>query len=340
MNDDHLIPNNDPEIGRDLVERDGSEPVAQGNDLIVADLSARDLAPLGGGSNAVALVNEGLSYIAPAVDVAARCQAAEADRNRRASTQLVRYASPAQMLSHRREYHWTLLDDAHTAATCLQPIFCNEGPYSQNITPEFALSVLPVLGGVTNKKRDENTGTWLAGIIGMFDAAVDSVGAALGLWKSVPRHWAVLSLAIALLSRTQKFFPSQAELYDAMQIAYRRLGHKYGTLISWLAHSDDDDMYLFRHDRELWQAPYLASPEKIKTALQVSDFASHNIVNHCIHVERNIELVKLQRSSNYKENFVCDNCGVGYASVLFICKACFGKTDRGSYFGEHIRRVA
>jgi hypothetical protein len=118
----------------------------------------------------------------------------------------------------------------------------------------------------------------------------------------------VLALAIAYLVRTQKFFPAQAELLDAMLFAKRRLHYKFEALYKWLDDFDEKDMLLLHHDQEKWQALYLASPEKIDVTLAASDFVSRYLVqsdNHFVRTtERNAALHELR--TKIENQMVCD----------------------------------
>ena len=306
-------------MSNDIIKQNPTDLVAGGTDL-----SPYDFTPLSGKGKAVVIVNAAIRFIAPAVDIAVQCETAEAERQQQWEDRAMnRAALPALSPAEQWELHLPLTADAYTAALQLRPIFCPDEYGGEVITSEWASVVLPVLAGATSKKRDENTSTWLSSVIGMFDPTVDSVGAALGLWKSVPRHPVMLALAIAQLSRTQKFFPAQAELLTAMQLVEKKLGWKYNHLMKQLRTFDDEDRTLFVLDREQWQKLYQASPEMIETTLQHCKFVERSLDGEPMKIKRNIELLKLQRPKDYVERFICSNCNVGFDDYKGQCDACF-----------------
>jgi hypothetical protein len=319
-------------MANDLIERDPSDLVSPTNELIPDDFSASDLAPLPGKGKGVAIVNALQHSLTFPVDVAVRCATAKVERQKqwmvRAKMEVGVY-EPGDSLLHEREFRLPLMDDAYAAATQLRPMLCeSEVDYEEHvITRELALAVLPVLEATSkNTKSDTNKAVWLASTLSMFIREIDRVGAALGLWKPVPRHPALLALAIGYLQRRQKWFPEQAEMYDALLLAKTKLGYKYSSLVRWLNDFDEADINLFHLDREKWQALYLAAPENIQTALQASMFVSRYLVQQPEHLkkagQRNLQLLKLQ-SKDRVAPFICSNCGAGYLDYHGQCVACF-----------------
>jgi hypothetical protein len=198
--------------------------------------------------------------IAGPLDVAVYCERFLAEQT------FVKYLGSAQepisdrYLDRAREIHPRLLPHVAVADAAYTALCNITMPYrdSERINHVLAANMLSFLFAALRKTRgdDENASARLAACVGMFDPISDSVGENIGLWKSLPKHPAILALAVKKLIMLQKFDPMPCELREAMCEVYGRIKRRAGDLAEFLSLLNRADRILFAFDRAAWAEHY------------------------------------------------------------------------------------
>jgi hypothetical protein len=222
------------------------------NELIV--MSGGMLPAIPGGK-AVEVINAPLRAIAPALRAVASCYAEREALHRETDKLWVAYQSDRESANF-AVADWTrnaLLPRAHEVRQgydLLDDILHG----GHNIDTPMALKMVSVMLRVLTKKKDDPL--TLTAFTGLFDSDIDSIGASLNIWKEVPRHPAVVALAVQRMFHTQVFAPSPAELGDECRTVADRLKARHKHAHYWLCDLINADLLLFQTDRDEWASAY------------------------------------------------------------------------------------
>jgi hypothetical protein len=138
------------------------------------------------------------------------------------------------VLSRQEMYELTLpqLGEVLLAAQLLDMIM-NGG---EVVTPEFVVAQLKILQTTisTQKKSEQEIAATMMSGVSIFDFDLDSAGADLDIWDTIPRHPDVVNFAVQSLIRMATFSPSLAELATACRSVHYRLEKAFGAVLDWL----------------------------------------------------------------------------------------------------------
>jgi hypothetical protein len=109
----------------------------------------------------------------------------------------------------------------------------------------------------------------------LFDPTINSIADSTGLWKPVPRHPAVVALAIRKLMAEKVFEPTQSELADACREAGGRMLDRYLKVCRICSQIRSAYEYLLaQEDRSVWgklYEIYREDEDKYSAALDLMD---------------------------------------------------------------------
>jgi hypothetical protein len=172
-------------------------------------------------------------------------------------------------IDHAKRTHRAMLP--HVAAvdaaySDLIEMTCSD-PYDP-ITCEMAVAMLQVLfGALSKRKADAENAIKLAACADMFSPLNDVIGTATRSWKPLPKHPAVLAIAIKDLINTQIYSPEPVELRAAMTRARHRLVSLKLDAKRWLEIAEKADEIVFEQDRTAWDAAYALLDSRVPTAM-------------------------------------------------------------------------
>ena len=157
------------------------------------------------------------------------------------------------------------------------------------ITQEMAVTMLSVLfGAFSKRKADAENAIKLAACSSMFSPTTDIIGEATKLWKPLPKHPAVLWIAIKELIATQTFLPAPKELREAMMRARDRLLLLKLDAKRWLEFAEKADRIVFEQDRAAWAAAYAHLGSRVPSAMLArSNYGSEkDDAERCVALEK------------------------------------------------------
>jgi len=205
-----------------------------------------------------------------------------------------------------------LLDDCaksmHVAHQCQRQL--QEDEYHLGTTPDHAMrthrATLPHVAAVeaayralrkmtSSGPRDPITQgmapamlSHLFGALGKKADAEKLAACANKLWEPLPKHPAVLAIAIKKLIATQIFSPAPKELREAMMEARERLVLLKLYVTRWLEIAERADKIVFEQDRTAWDTAYARLNSSVPLAmLAFSDYGrKKDDVERCVAVEK------------------------------------------------------
>jgi hypothetical protein len=139
------------------------------------------------------------------------------------------------------------------------------------VTPADASAMLHYLFGAMGKRRNDEAAAKLLACVDIFSPMSNALGSALGLWEEVPKHPAILAIAIKQLMAAKTFEPAEAELREALQGVRQRLTVQKEWVWRWLVKLDQIDRWVFEDDRAAWDAVYARASSSV--ALQMHERA-------------------------------------------------------------------
>lgn len=136
------------------------------------------------------------------------------------------------------------------------------------ITHGMASKMLALLFGALSKsKADAENKARLTACVDMFNPVSDIIGEATRLWTPLPKHPAVLAIAVKQLIDARVFTPMPHELRAAVMLASARLRTLRSHAGQWLDLADKADEIVFENDRAAWDAAYARLGSEVALAM-------------------------------------------------------------------------
>ena len=135
--------------------------------------------------------------------------------------------------------------------------FINPGPENYIDPAQASVMVHGLVGAIAGKKRSDEDQAKLDAMLLMFDPTINAIGSATEIWKDIPQHPVVVSLAIlGMMFNTQTFCPAPAELAEASLKARGRLRYQHRHMEDLMQRLCGSEDILFAYDREAWASLY------------------------------------------------------------------------------------